>query len=154
MEKNTTFFSKNKYILALVLATVMTTAIAHFKENKSYNFNNNNDTSVSDDNGEEKNHTIINNLVVAKTVDQTYLLVCPEGRGLCINYETEEFMFMYSNTEQKNQNLRDFYGEDVQLDSFKKYLVDEFGEKEKYTSYEIEIVFDKIKNNNKILVKC
>ena len=139
---------KYKAILALGMAVVITSAMVEYNESKCDNFL---DFSFSFLDRDRTNNT--NNLFIARTDNETYLLFCPDDRGVCVNYETEEFMFMYKSEEEKTRNLKSILGEDVVFEDINKHLEKKFGTKEGYTSDEIFLVFNELKNNNKTLVK-
>lgn len=96
---------------------------------------------------------IVDSLLIAKTDADMFLLFCPENRGLCVNYETEEFVFMYRSSEDLSNKLKEYFGIDVEIEKLKPYLIEKHGYKESYSYNEIFVVFESIKNNNQTLIK-
>ena len=142
--------SLKKYKSMLALGMVMVTSVTFNGCTVSKSII---DTDSSVDVNANVDSTIIDNLLVAKTDKEILLLFCPKDRGLCINYETEEFMFMYRSGEDLLNKLNDYFYTNVEIENLKKYLIEKYEDKESYTYNEIFTVFNNLKNNSKILVK-
>lgn len=96
---------------------------------------------------------IVDNLLIAKTTEDILLLFCPKERGLCVNYETEEFMFMYRSSEDLSNKLNEYFYAEVEVEKLKPYLVEKYGDKESYSYNEVFTVFNSLKNDNNLHIK-
>ena len=92
---------------------------------------------------------IVDDLLVAQTDTDKFILFCPENRGICVNYETEEFMFMYGSAEDFSNKLEEYFNTSVETEKIKPHLIENYGDKNSYSYTEIFTTFDSLKTNSK-----